>query len=468
MFGWFRAKCPVSDDARQWIERRMSWLTEEFGRERLLKVRVVVPTAECFPAEYDGSYDAATTMFLQVCQYMEVPEERVALRFFSDDRPDFGSVVGLTRTNGAAGLYHEEEDGTATIWLQTRMLDDPMGVVATFAHELAHVHLLGDGRIAADVDDHEPLTDLLTVFFGLGVFTANSVIREKYWNSGTSAGWQIGRQGYLGGTEFGYALALFAWLRDEKRPSWASHMRLDVSVPFKAGLKFLSHSGIASFTPAGEPDAPGDDDSDQQRLMNGNDESAEPRAESEDTNTEDTQSDDLLGLGRVDNHFACGLVCVREGNYQQAAEAFSEAIRLRPHDVEALEERAQTYLLLRRYHDALADCDRAIILDSSSIAAHCCRGMVRVHSGEYSSSLADFQRALRLDGHYAAAYYGRGLAYAGLGNYARAVADYGRALHHGTLSPEIFDARSMAFDQLGRPVRAQADREKARRLEQAR
>ncbi len=86
-------------------------------------------------------------------------------------------------------------------------------MVATLAHELGHIHLLGHGRISDDVEDHEPLTDLLTVFFGMGIFTANAVMYEQYWENGVLSGWSMGRRGYLGMPVYGYALARFARLR---------------------------------------------------------------------------------------------------------------------------------------------------------------------------------------------------------------------------------------------------------------
>ena len=64
----------------------------------------------------------------------------------------------------------------------------PFSIVATCAHELAHVVLLGQGRISLDAEDHEQLADLLPVFFGLGVFSANAVIRERNWVARSGAG----------------------------------------------------------------------------------------------------------------------------------------------------------------------------------------------------------------------------------------------------------------------------------------
>jgi hypothetical protein len=108
------------------------------------------------------------------------------------------------------------------------------------AHELGHVHLLGHGRLTPDAEDHEPLTDLLTVFLGLGVFTANAVIREQYWDAGGWAGWKMGRRGYLGMPVYGYALALFARTRGEDGSAWSGELRPDVRSAFRQAGRFLA------------------------------------------------------------------------------------------------------------------------------------------------------------------------------------------------------------------------------------
>ncbi len=88
---------------------------------------------------------------------------------------------------GRSGLY-QDEGGVYRIWIEVTNLDAPFSIVATCAHELAHVVLLGQGRISPDAEDHEQLADLLPVFFGLGVFSANAVIRERNWVARSGAG----------------------------------------------------------------------------------------------------------------------------------------------------------------------------------------------------------------------------------------------------------------------------------------
>jgi hypothetical protein len=108
------------------------------------------------------------------------------------------------------------------------------------------VLLLGDGRLLGTEPDHEPLTDLLTVYFGAGIFTANSAFEFYNWTYGQMQGWQASRLGYLSEPELGYALACYAWLRNERNPRWARFIAPNVGPYFKDGLHFLNHTSHSS------------------------------------------------------------------------------------------------------------------------------------------------------------------------------------------------------------------------------
>jgi hypothetical protein len=239
MFGWFKPECPVDPETKEWIETRMGWLAEEFGPERLLDVTVIEPTPEFFPDPYDGSRHDARKLLTRVCRYMDVEPGRITLKFYVEKRPTWDGTHRFT-----AGQYSE-----GVIRIEEASLQDPMALVGTMAHELGHVHLLGDGRISPEVEDHEPLTDLLTVYLGTGIFLANSSVRESYWHAGQVSGWQHSRLGYLSMDMFGYAFALSAWFRGEEKPRWADHLRGDVHAAFKKGLRYVKSTGDSLFKP---------------------------------------------------------------------------------------------------------------------------------------------------------------------------------------------------------------------------
>src|SRR5262249_7891588 len=150
-----------------------------------------------------------------LCGYMAVDGRQLKLEVWPD-----------TQLPGAAGHYARGEQ--TTIRIAESQLANPMFLIGTLAHELAHEILLGQGYLTEEVADHELITDLLPVFLGVGIFAANVTLYEDRgidW-------WSIGKQGYLPARQFGYAMALFTFLRDDRDVTWAKHLRLDVSTTF--------------------------------------------------------------------------------------------------------------------------------------------------------------------------------------------------------------------------------------------
>jgi hypothetical protein len=236
MFGWFAPKCPLDTWEKTWTERRMRWLADRFGAERLLQTRVVLPTDFTLPFGRDDK--SLRRLFDRVCDCMGVSPEKVVLQFVDDEDP---------LIDGAAGLYQQRR--RSIISVRRSQLDDPERLLATFSHELAHELLLGGGLLDRDVSDHEWVTDLLPVFLGIGIFLANGTIRDWSTSSGTTSWSWMSRQGYLPSRMFGYAFALFAFVRGETDPPWAHHLRLDASAALHAGLRFLRKTGDSLFTP---------------------------------------------------------------------------------------------------------------------------------------------------------------------------------------------------------------------------
>lgn len=246
MWNPFRASYPVEPDERAWLDAAWQWLTDQFGEELLRELTPIEPTPAFFPDPYDRSEAAAQAVFERVRGFMRLADQPLELRFYAEREPEppGGWGHGLVDHQGSAGTFHQLYAGaTPVISLEETQLQDPLALVATIAHELGHVHLIGHGRLTGEEEDHEPLTDLLTVYFGLGVFNANATLRERNWETAGTFGWSVGRSGYLSQEQFGYALALFAHQREEPRPAWARHLSTDVHSYFRRSLKVLARDG---------------------------------------------------------------------------------------------------------------------------------------------------------------------------------------------------------------------------------
>jgi hypothetical protein len=118
-----------------------------------------------------------------------------------------------------------------------------MALVATLAHELGHIILLRPGLVPRDDPDMEPMNDLLTVFLGFGIFSANSAFHFKQYTTDRAQGWSAGRSGYLSEELFGYALARFAFERREAKPAWRKYLSTSVSAYLKRSAAWLADRG---------------------------------------------------------------------------------------------------------------------------------------------------------------------------------------------------------------------------------
>jgi HEAT repeats len=236
MPGWLGPRCPLETGEKMWTEYRMRWLAGKLGFDRLVGSEVILPIPQYFPDPYTGTPADVWRIFDRVCGYMKLDPAPFDLEVVPDDF-----------IRGAVGLYSQAE--RPRIVLARAQLSDPERLVATIAHELAHHILLGGGLLTGQEEDHEQLTDLLPVFLGLGLFAANSPVRDRNFSDNGMHYFKIDKQGYLPSRIFGYGLALFAYARGETRPAWSSHLRLDALGPLKQGLRYLLKTGDSLFGP---------------------------------------------------------------------------------------------------------------------------------------------------------------------------------------------------------------------------
>jgi hypothetical protein len=249
VFG-FSAKLPVNDEECQWVDEGFRRLERVLGRHRLVEATVVLPTPECFPDSYQKNTAGAEALFKRVCSYMHVDRSRIRLEVFADETEELRSVLPYWRgdSGGCAGFFSHDpstqsasaaEEECMLVALRSTQLKDPLSLVATMAHELGHVILLGGGLISPKTSDHEPLTDLLTVFLGFGVFSSSAARRFKQFQDERQYGWSMHRLGYLPEEMYGYALAKFAEARGEENPVWIKHLSTNVRAYFKRSQSWL-------------------------------------------------------------------------------------------------------------------------------------------------------------------------------------------------------------------------------------
>jgi hypothetical protein len=238
-------RCSVSEESRLWLENSFQWLADTFGKEQICSTSVLTPHFKDFPIAYNGETTSAQQTLQIVARQMSVPMDDIQLDFYEQGVREidagglFGNRIFLKddeRDKLSAGLYwgRNPDDGKYHLWLEKEKLKQPELMVATLAHEIAHIKLLGEGRLE---ENDERLTDLTTVVFGLGIFNANAAFQDhKGFDS-----WGYSKLGYLKQMEWGYALALFARFRNEQLPDWTSFLTPNIKGDFKRSMKFIEH-----------------------------------------------------------------------------------------------------------------------------------------------------------------------------------------------------------------------------------
>jgi tetratricopeptide (TPR) repeat protein len=159
-----------------------------------------------------------------------------------------------------------------------------------------------------------------------------------------------------------------------------------------------------------------------------------------------------------------GQVYFEETILDQAIHDYSAAIKIQPSDPRTLLDRAAVYLGVKNYAGAMADCDRALVLDSRLAKAYNLRGSARRAQGDSRGALADFDRAVALAPNMDN-FYQRGATYQLLGEHEKAIADFTEVIARAPDLAAGYFARAEALDGTGAAARASQDRSIARKIE---
>jgi tetratricopeptide (TPR) repeat protein len=136
-----------------------------------------------------------------------------------------------------------------------------------------------------------------------------------------------------------------------------------------------------------------------------------------------------------------GWTCHSASDDEEAVEAFSRAILLKPNFAQALSNRGGVYAIMGKFDLALDDCNRAVALLPKVARIRINRGNIFFQTHRLSEAIADYDEAIRLNRNFADAYADRARAWLELKDYDKAWADV-----------KMFRSLGGAFDHTqGRP-----------------
>lgn len=239
-----KPKPTVTPEDKDWIEEAFLWFEQQYGQDFLKKVIIIQPTKEFFPIDFRGTEEDAEQLTRMICDYMKIKNAKIDLHYFSDKPLELTEGIVTTQSAEGSGFQNKNKLGTYSengknkysIGIELELLKNPIDLIATIAHELSHLTLLGEGRL--EVNDEE-LTDINTIALGFGIFTANSIFQFQQFQGTSHQGWQTQRRGYIPEQVAAYCLALLTNYQQKDDSSWAHFLNKSVKKMYERNLKYI-------------------------------------------------------------------------------------------------------------------------------------------------------------------------------------------------------------------------------------
>ena len=160
-----------------------------------------------------------------------------------------------------------------------------------------------------------------------------------------------------------------------------------------------------------------------------------------------------------------GAIHAEKGQNDAALADDTEALKLSPKYVSALNNRGALWLDKGKQDTAIADLTEALRLNPKYVAAFYNRALAWTQNKEYVRAVSDLSEALRLNPNLVNAYYQRGNALLMTGKYDEAIADFDMFIKTNPSSPKAFANRASAWRCKSRYFKAVTDFTEAIRLD---
>ncbi len=151
---------------------------------------------------------------------------------------------------------------------------------------------------------------------------------------------------------------------------------------------------------------------------------------------------DLLQQAEVD--YKRGTTLHTQGRYQEAIQAFTEALAKNPNHDKAYNDRGISKKSLGEDQGALEDYTKSILLNPNNADTYFNRALTRVKLKDYAGAKMDYAQAIYLNPQDAEAYYYRGLIRQDENDFNGAIEDYSTALQ---LQPSNIRVQPAYYDR---------------------
>lgn len=215
-----KAKIPVIPQEKSFIETTWKSLSHHFGSAN--EHPVVYPSRLKVPDTGDREA-MGRLLFRFVCKHLDIDPETLELDMFFQGNAGV-SPTALVHFEGGntLGSYQHKHRlmGKPIVHLNLEALKTVEMAVNVISVQVSRAKLIAESNISLDHEEHEYLAEIAAIYFGFGIFQANTSLVKENWAIGEEGGSIVTRAGHLPRNMIGYTLGLQAYLQDSRNPDW--------------------------------------------------------------------------------------------------------------------------------------------------------------------------------------------------------------------------------------------------------
>ncbi len=390
MFGFFTKKSnthSVTQEDKDWIEENILWFIETFGIEHLEKSPFILPIPESFP--FNNLYDEIQfqNLFERICSHWQINPSEIIVKFFDDLASKQWStwIYAEDNTTTAAGLFNQiytTDEKRFKIELAKSNLANPELLINVISHELGHVKLLGSNLVKRNDPDMEPLTDLSSIFFGFGIFIANTSIANV--NHG------LAKTGYLQSQIISYTNALLCFITNKKCEHYIPYLNQNTREIFWNDFNYLQNTNDTLLDKWNVNNAV---------LTYTNNNIIDKSFESRDFEVVIEATKNLLKITpkKISLYNTLGYALLQQKKYKEAIIEFTKAIEIDPYWDYPYNNRGYCKLQLNDYDNAFPDLHSSFEMNPTNSFSWRNLGVYYLMIEDFTKALHHFEEAEKLD-----------------------------------------------------------------------
>jgi len=164
---FFKRKKRKGEVDKEWVNQKIGYLYLQL-KEEMEKAKTPFFPFRDFYSQWSANDFSLVLMAQKILTYLNEPMGNLVITF----RNDLGEKPGLFTM----------QSGQEFILVNTKYRNDPYAVGAILAHEIMHLYLMSRKHIfLPNAEENELLTDLGTIYLGLGIVVINGMAYKSNW-----------------------------------------------------------------------------------------------------------------------------------------------------------------------------------------------------------------------------------------------------------------------------------------------